>query len=426
MIEKELKINLFKKIFIMRFNREPYPYQIKLCEDESKFKIVNKARQIGISDGEACWDLINAIIENQTRLIVSPSQRQSKRVMDFIYFSLNKLREKYRFKIIEETKSSIQFYDGGEIYSLPNSPNTIRGFKADHLKLDEFAFFLLNTDKDMLRAIEPSISRGGSLSIVSTPNGTDNVYHEIWTNQENYDDYSRHLINWTECPDLDKEFILKKKKTDELTYRQEYNNEFLEEVDEQEFPFALIQKIINMELEYEELRKDKIYLAGMDIGRRRDLSAIAIFEEVEGRYILRKCITWFNKKWRWQEEQVAGLLNNYTFKSFLIDATGIGSEIAENLAEDFSGIVKPILFDNQIKQDMVLGLKEKMQDRRMEIPNDPMVINNIRSIQRNWSSGGLLRFDSKRDKQIGHADLFWGIALAMYEDKGGTRDFFIE
>jgi hypothetical protein len=60
------------------------------------------------------------------------------------------------------------------------------------------------------------------------------------------------------------------------------------------------------------------------------------------------------------------------------------------------------------------------------LPNDPLLINNIRSIKRKFTSGGFLRFDSDRTGEIGHADLFWALALGVFVDGGGTSEFYLE
>lgn len=401
-----------------------YDYQREICENDSNFIVVNKSRQVGISDCMACWAMLNAYFLEKTELIVSPSLRQSKHFMDYVYKYLRLLSEELNepLPIKEETKTSIIFDNGGEVYSLPNSANTVRGFRAHDIIFDEFAHFLYDTDKEVMTALLPSISRGGKLKLVSTPFGTENMYYNLWHND---DRYHKHTINWQECPDLDKKEITHLQMIDPLTYEQEYNNQFLEDVDEAEFPFSLIKKCIDMELEYEELTKSKIYAAGADIGRKHDLTAIAVFERVGEQFILRYIKTMRNVKYNEQEGYFKWLLSNYTFESLLMDATGIGNMLAENLRNEFGEVLKPVEFTNEGKQDMVMGLKEMMFNGMVKIPNDPQLINNIRSIKRMYTTGGFLRFDSERTSEIGHADLFWGLALALYKEKGGTTSFMV-
>jgi len=423
----ESLIEITKNLFIAD-DKTLYPYQERFLEAQAKSKkfIVNKSRQIGMSYTNACWNLVSAANKKEINLIVSPSIRQSMHFMEYVYHFLMLYRDFCEIKTTEETKTSITFEDGGSIYSLPNNANTVRGFRAHRITFDEMAHFLNGTDKTMMTAILPSISRGGSISIISTPFGQSNVFNDIWSKEQVYNDYTRFLINWTECPDIDKAEVERVKLVDPLTYAQEYNNQFLSEVDSAEFPFHLIEKCIDMELAYEELSHDKVYKIGVDIGRRHDLTAISVFEEVDGVNILRKVETHYNQKYDFQLGRLKELITSYTVKSLLIDATGLGNNIAENLVDEFGAIVKPIVFDNDIKQQMVLGLKELMHNGKIRFPNDPGLINNIRSIRRQYSAAGYLKFDSGRNSEIGHADLFWSIALALLIEKTGSADFFIE
>ena len=409
-------------------DKELYPYQEKFLEAQATSKkfIVNKSRQIGMSYTNAAWNLVSAVNNHEINLVVSPSIRQSMHFMEYVYHFLVIYRDYLEIKTTEETKTSISFEDGGSVYSLPNNANTVRGFRAHRITFDEMAHFLNGTDKTMMTAILPSISRGGSISIISTPFGESNVFHDIWNKKEVYSDYTRFMINWMECPDIDKKEVERIRIIDPCTYEQEYNNHFASVIEGAEFPFHLIEKCIDPEMQFEELTHDKVYKIGVDIGRRHDLTAIAIFEELDGVNILRTVETHYNQKYDWQLGRLKDIIRNYTVKSLLIDATGLGNNIAENLVDEFGSVVKPIMFDNEVKQQMVLGLKELMHNGKIRFPNDATLINNIRSIQRSYSAAGYLKFDSSRSSELGHADLFWSVALALLIEKTGSADFFIE
>lgn len=424
----EQLISLQKTLF-KKNHQQMYPYQeIFLKKKYAQPKlIVNKSRQIGMSSDNACSDLLTACFLDWTNIITAPSLKQSEITMKYANTYLNILREDFTVKTQYESQSLISFENGGNIYCLPNSPNTVRGIRAHHITIDEGAFFIKGTDKQMMTAILPSISRGGGLCLISNPFGTENVFYDIWSNPGIYSDWDRMMINWTECPDIDKKYIEYLQKVDNLTYQQEHNNQFLTDVDMAEFPFGLIQRCINMDMQYEDLSKNKIYRIGVDIGRRQDLTAIAVFEELEKKYYLRMVETMFNKSFNDQKARLRNLLNDYTISSLRIDETGIGMDIAETLRDEYSNVVRPVMIDHENKEEMILGLKAIMHDERMIIPNDPKVINNIRSIQRSYSQAGHLKFDSKRDKEIGHSDIFYAICLALYEEKHrGTATFYIE
>ena len=408
MEKKRIKlITIMDNLFRQIKGKGLYPYQRKLLESDAKYKIVNKSRQVGISSCLACYGLLLALLKNKTVIIISPSERQSKHVMSYVREFLNVLRDDFIIECIEETKSSYIFKDGGAIYSLPNSPNTVRGFKADLIIIDEFAHFLNNTDKDIITAITPSISRGGELIIVSTPFGTKNLFYEYWHNR---DDFEKHLINYRDCPDLK----INPDDFDYLTFQQEFNNQFIEDNEESEFPFELIRQCIDPELTYQDLRKDRIYIGGADIGRHQDLTACVVLEKDNDKFILRHLRILRQKPYREQEEYFSYLLSNYNFQSFNIDASGIGNNLAENLRTKFP--ITPVIFNNENKQKMVLTLKRLMEEKRLIIPNDPILINSIRMIRRKYTTGNYLKFEAPHDRELGHADAFWALALALMNE----------
>lgn len=420
-------LQIAKDLYCLQ-NQTMYDFQEKIFLDEEPNTIHNKSRQIGISDAYGCRSFLRAYINNYPILVVSPSQRQSTHFMGYVkkYKRLYEQKTGIEIPLAKDAEQTLIFEDGGEIYSLPNQANTVRGFPADEIILDEFAHFLHDTDKAVLQAIEPSLTRGGSLTIISTPFGTENEYHTIWDSKDLYTDFKRELIHWTQCPDVDANRINQIKLRDPLTYAQEYDNKFIEDVDEAEFPFSLIKKCINMELDFEELSTRKTYVGGVDIGRKHDLTASVFNERVDNKYIVRHINTMHNTKYKEQKSYYQFLLKNYVFEYIKMDATGLGNNLVEDLKDDFPDIVIPVEFDNQKKQDMVMNLKELMFNGELQFPNDASLINNIRSIKRMFTTGGFLKFDSDRSSDIGHADLFWALALSVYQESGGTTFFGLE
>jgi phage FluMu gp28-like protein len=395
-----------------------YPYQRKLLLSDKKQIIVNKSRQIGISYCIACWALLNAIFRETTELIISPSQRQSKHMMDYIYGFLKRLQDDFTIPLREETKTSIIFDTGGEIHSLPNSANTVRGYRADHIWIDEFAHFTNQTDKEIIQAIAPSISRGGSIVYISTPFGTQNLFYEYFT-RENNQEIEKMTINYRECPDINISTIEQYKTIlGEDGFLQEYENQFLSDAENQEFPMSLIQSCINPELQYHDLQKEKMYLGGADIGRKEDQTAFIAVEKQGEKYIVRNKHIMKDTPYHEQLNFFTYLLNNFTFDKFHIDESGIGNMLAEELARRYP--ITRVTFNNQNKQEMVSNLKRLMQEGKLQYPDDPQLIANLRAIKRKYTSTNYLVFESDRDSEIGHADVFWSLALAVYGETTKT------
>jgi len=415
MIPKDKLIAICKTLIKRTTGGTIYPYQLKLIESDAPFKCINKSRQTGISYLYACWGFLQALLNDKTILVVSPSERQSKHLMSYVYKFLNEFRKDYNIYITEETKSNLTFVDGGSFYSLPNNPNTVRGFRADMIIFDEFAHFLNGTDKEIMEAVMPSISRGGEIVFISTPFGSQNEFYKIW-HDEGWQG-EKFIINYRDCPDLNIDKI--RANTDEITFAQEYDNAFITDSEGQEFPEVLIRSCINPELSTEISDTNKVYVGGVDIGRHEDMTALVFAEVQEDRYIIRHVEAWRNMPFKEQHKRLAYYLSHYNFQEFNMDATGLGEMLVEVLGNEYH--INPVKFTNDIKQKMVLNLKREMQNGNVSLPDTPQLVSSIRAIQRKYTDTNYLKFDSPRNSDIGHADLFWALALALYkpDDAGG-------
>lgn len=413
MIPNDKFLTIANTLFKQRYGQSMYSYQEILMHTRDQNRIYNKSRQMGFSDGLSCQHLLDALFNNTTELVVSPSQRQSNHLLDYAYEWLNLLRKDFNIKTIDESQSLISFESGGYFYSLPNSASTVRGIKADHITLDEFAHFKNGTDKEIKEAILPSTSRGGSITYNSTPFGDKNEYYNLWENTQ----MLKVTANWRQCPDLKKEKILQiRGEIGEDAFLQEYENKFLSDFENQEFPMELIQSCIDPELSYQELKKDITYYGGADIGRERDLTAFVALQKENDTYTLRKKETLKQTPYKQQLAMFQHYLNNYNFTNFIIDESGIGNMLAEELKNKYPN-VEAITFNNENKQELVANLKSKMQNKNLVIPDDPQLVNSIRAIRRIYTPSNYLRFDSDRDSEIGHADLFWALALAVKQNQ---------
>lgn len=401
------------------FKQELYAYQNKVTNTLLKHDkiIINKSRQLGISHLFAIYGLLEAS-KGKTVLIVSPSLRQSKHLMDYIRRTKLFMETKgLLFPLVEETKTSYIFEGEGEIHSLPNSANAIRGFKADVIIFDEFAHFLHGTDSECIEAITPSLSRGGKIILISTPFGELGEYYQYWKEAKTRG-FKRLTINYEECPDLKIEPI--KAMMDLDSFKQEYCNTFLGEADSF-FPLKLIKECIDENLEYEEVPTGPLY-GGVDIGRKKDWTTMILVRKPRNTdyFEIKKKAIHTNTPYAEQEAYFGIQLSNLPIINLNMDETGVGNMLVENLKSKHHQ-VKPITFTLETKEAMIINLKKLMEDKKIKIPNDPLLINSIHAIKRKETETIHLKFEvDSTIKDIGHADLFWALALAVYNvDKRG-------
>lgn len=393
--------------------KKPYPYQEKLEAHPAPKKIINKSRQMGLSYYCAV-KAVNAAYLGKSVLIVSPSERQSIHLVRYVYEVLNGIRsldQNISMGIVEESKTTIRFESGGAIYSLPNSPNTIRGKQADLIIIDEAALFLNGTDKEVWEAILPSLSRGGEIWLISTPYGERGLFYEIWKDAEKHG-FKRFTLNYRECPDLKIEPI--KESLDHLSFLQEYENKFLGDVTSF-FPYDLLHSCTNPNITSTDGAPRYI---GIDVGRRSDFTAISVIEENDGRFSMLHFEKLQHKTFREQHARITELIQTFKPAKLAIDEGGLGMQLAEELLEQEGSIIMPVTFTNENKNVMMVDLKRLFETKEIQIPDSKEIIGALHMIQR-VQAGGLVKYESDRSDEHGHADSAWSLALALYSIEKG-------
>ena len=158
------------------------PYQRRWVEDASPLKIVVKARQIGYSFAATLRAVLRCLEHKTTWIFLSKGERQSRLLMEKVQEHIRscgvvaEARESAFFEGTMIKQLETRFPNGSVIYGLPANPDTARGYSGN-VTLDEFAF---HSDAEKIyAALYPSITRGYSLEIISTPNGQQGKFYEL-------------------------------------------------------------------------------------------------------------------------------------------------------------------------------------------------------------------------------------------------------
>ena len=180
------------------------PYQLRWLLDSGRRRIILKSRQIGISDLIALemvlvssglhWFVVahNCTIISKTEIDAYDVVKKAKKWVQILR-KIPGLGEQLRTEAW--SASEISFVSTGfRIISQTQNPNAGRG-KSGHLYLDEYAFY--QWQREIWTAAIPSVFSTTFLrvSVISTPNGTGDHYHELWTEVDKYPDWSRHKVD---------------------------------------------------------------------------------------------------------------------------------------------------------------------------------------------------------------------------------------
>ncbi len=218
------------------------PWQERALMTTSHDSMLLASRQAGKSTIAGVKALHQSIYApGSLTLIVSPTERQSKRLLRSVRKLYNPIRE--LAPAVSVGMLSIELRNGSEIHALPGSEETIRGFSAvDLLILDEGA----RIPDDLYNAVRPMLAvSNGYLMALSTSFGKRGWFWEAWDSGEGW---HREKVTAHDIPRIDRGWLERERnRIGDWWFRQEFMCEFLE-ADDQLFSFDLIDEAVSSEL----------------------------------------------------------------------------------------------------------------------------------------------------------------------------------
>lgn len=431
---------------------EVYPFQEVFFSSKSKFRIVNKARQIGFSTAIAMEALYKAVwYPNRVILFVSTGDRASKRLMECFEKLLSSM-EKFEMRVEKEDGTKIlvtnksgnidtnrekSLRNGSRIISLPNNPDNIRGYAATDVYIDEYAFF--ENPEQVWTAILPSLTRGEGITIVSTPKGRVGHYYEIW------DESVRGLNNWerfefpftkikSQLPGKMVENIENlKANMSEIQKGQEYECEFIDE-NITLFPYELMNPCIvdNTPFAFKHKTANPIFM-GVDFGLERNSTIVVFVEQTSEGWTVLEPIKEFKGAKRIEQETGKHVEGDFdpimqwlenAFRDVrptrvYVDANGMGERLNNELRKIHGGMIMPVKANNEMKERLILNVRILFENQKIKIPRDDLLINQLHELRKITTEGGTVRYRHGPGK---FDDAVWALAYALTpEGQGGMR-----
>jgi hypothetical protein len=103
--------------------------------------------------------------------------------------------------IVEYNKTAVEFDNRSTISTGATTKDSLRGESASFLVLDEFAHVQPHIADEFYQAVSPTISTGGKIAIISTPNGNNGKFYDIFTEAEKgLNGFAHFTINWRDVP----------------------------------------------------------------------------------------------------------------------------------------------------------------------------------------------------------------------------------
>jgi len=165
---------------------ELFPDQVTLLNDYENYEenIALKYRQAGVSTVTAAWiskRLVFAKKERPEKILIIANKLDTSMEM------ANKIRSFVDqwpkwvgagFSVDKNSQRHYKLSNGCEVKAVATSRDALRGYTPTILIFDEAAF--IEADNDFWAACMASLSTGGKVIVVSTPNGYDPIYYDVY------------------------------------------------------------------------------------------------------------------------------------------------------------------------------------------------------------------------------------------------------
>jgi phage FluMu gp28-like protein len=100
----------------------------------------------------------------------------------------------------------MEFDNGSKIHAIPTSPDAGRGEAVSLLIVDEAAW--IADFEDLWIGLQPTLSTGGDVILISSPSGVGTRFHKIWVGaQDKSNDFFAIELPWHIHPEHDEKWF---------------------------------------------------------------------------------------------------------------------------------------------------------------------------------------------------------------------------
>jgi hypothetical protein len=213
---------------------ELFPEQKEMIEDFENYSdnIVLKYRQAGVSTATAGWiskKLQFASKESPEKILILANKLDTATEM------ANKIKGFLRqwpdwinvgFDKDKNSQKHYKLNNGSEVKAVATSVDALRGYTPTILVFDEAAY--IESGGDLWAACMASLATGGKVIVISTPNGFDQIYYEVFDQSvRGLNNFKISYLSWYHDPRFTKDLTWVKTKdiVHFLLNRDEYNEE---------------------------------------------------------------------------------------------------------------------------------------------------------------------------------------------------------
>lgn len=435
-----------------RGGRVLLPWQERWRQDVSRMKLWEKSRRIGATFTEAN-DAVFTRLTKQRKAnywFSSADESAAYEFADYCRFWLKTAGTVVEI-VTEEVRDDLTGRDarafvvpvnGYRITAMSSSPRRFRS-KGGDVCLDEYGFH--DDPGAMWDAAYPTITWGDSIRVLSTHNGEGSQFdrfvqqgkrHAEGNERKGDMPFRVHRITIVEAVEQGLVEKINEVKGTSMT-REEFlascragcRNEdaWLQEymaIPSKDASAWLTYQLIEM-CEHDDAGDPSKYTdgqryIGMDIGENQDRTIILTLERVGDVLWTREILVMHDEDLSVKQEALLTRMRHPKVVRACVDATGLGTQIGQAAVKTGKG--EAIKFTIASKDELASPLRGRFEDRTIRVPGDADTREHLHAIRMTRTANGTPRYDAART-EAGHADKFWGLALAAHAAKQTGHEY---
>ncbi len=381
----------------------PHPAQLEFHESEARFRIIAAGRRFGKSEAAVNEGIKFAISHSGSIIwIVAPVYAQA--MMDWRMVKHFLPRE--FIKEVHATEKYLELSNNATIWiKSGDNPDTLRGEGIDFLIIDEAAMV---KEDVWIEALRPSLSdTQGRAVFISTPRGH-NWFYSLWARGQDsaYPDYESWVYPTSANPHIFPQEIEEARHTlPELVFRQEYLAEFMDDVG------AVFRGVDTCIRETPPVAmgqtKTDYYVMGADLAKHVDFTVLCVLNS-SGHLV---AFDRFNQlDWTFQKQRIISTAQKYSAE-VILDSTGVGDPIFEDLKRSGNLKVEGYRFTNESKKQLIEALSIAIEQQKISYSNIPELVNELKIFGFNITPTGTITYGAPAGH---HDDCVIALALAWH------------
>lgn len=413
----------FIEEYLLPDGEQVFDYQKDFMDTKSNRKLAVCGRQVGKSRMSA-WIALHAAVTNPGHqiIITAKAQRQATELFNQIKTEIRKSSQtEDQWGIERSTRTEINFTNGSRIKVLPigRDGSNIRGYSADMLIVDEAAFIQKHIFTEVL---SPMLAVGdGSFILLSTPFGKQGYLYDRWdeatkedlkTNDPKTDWYAMHVPSMAN-PLIDDAYIERQRNS--LT-KQEFQQEVLGEFVEDADGFFTRDELMNCAQSNPVQKNSSQTYLGADIASTGGDRSVYISIDSDGNIFHIESTE--DTPLTDAMGRIRELDRQNDYDKIVIDATGLGQGVVDQVKESLGRKVEGFKFTNEKKQSLYNTLKNELQNGNLSYQfvsgsgeEENQMVSQCLSLEKSFTSTGKLKISHPTG---GHDDYSDSLALAVW------------